>query len=198
MFTRRHFLATSAAFATNLFGTPQNSKTPSANLEKLGDVALREAKKYKATYCDVRIVRLRDQRVGLRLSPERGTGKTLAVPSVAEDSSFGFGVRVIVNGAWGFASSPIVTPEEIARVTGEAAIIAKANASIQPKPVMLSPVKAYRDVWATPYEKDPFAVPMAEKLDLLRRVTDEVKKSAKRPAVKGILCSPTELHRSWR
>src|SRR5580700_6226878 len=137
MLTRRHFLATStAAFAANLFGAPKDSKTPPPELEKLGAVALHEAKKYKATYCDIRIVRLRDQRVGLRLTPERGTGKTLAIPNVAEDSSFGFGVRVIVNGAWGFASSPIVTPQEIARVTGEAVIIAKANATIEVKPVM--------------------------------------------------------------
>ncbi len=120
MLTRRHFLASSAALATQLFAAPKDSTTPSADLEKLGSAALAEAKKYKATYCDIRIVRLRDQRAGLRLSPERGTGKTLAVPSVSEDSSFGFGVRVIVNGAWGFASSPIVTREEIARVTGEA------------------------------------------------------------------------------
>jgi TldD protein len=78
--------------------------------KKLGAVALAEAKKLKATYADVRIG---DQRIGLRLSPERGTGKTLTVPNVTEDSSFGFGVRVIVNGAWGFASSPIVTPEDM-------------------------------------------------------------------------------------
>ena len=64
------------------------------------------------------------------------------MPNVTEDSDFGFGVRVIVNGAWGFASSPIVTPEEIARVTGEAVIIAKANATTQPKPVQLAPVNA--------------------------------------------------------
>src|SRR6266700_4365377 len=127
MLTRRYFLATPVAFAAHLFAAPKNSKTPSADLEKLGGVALREAKKYKATYCDIRIVRLRDQRVGLRLSPERGTGKTLAVPNVAEDSSFGFGVRVIVNGAWGFAASPIVMAEEIARLTREAVVIAKAN-----------------------------------------------------------------------
>jgi TldD protein len=176
MVTRRQFLAVSAAFATELFAAPQDSKTPSPELEKLADNALREAKKLKATYCDIRIVRLRDQRVGLRLSPERGTGKTLAVPNVMEDASFGFGVRVIVNGAWGFASSPVVTPEEIARVTGEAVIIAKANASIQPKPVVLAPVKPYRDRWQTPHEKDPFAVPMAEKLDLMRRASEEAKK----------------------
>src|SRR6201996_8521687 len=179
MLTRRHFLATSAALATNLFSSPRESATPTSDLEKLGDVALREAKKYKATYADIRIVRLRDQRIGLRLSPERGTGKTLSVPTVSEDSSFGFGVRVIVNGAWGFASSPIVTPEEIAAITNEAAIIAKANASIQSRPIELAPVKAYKDRWVTPHDKDPFDVSMEEKLDLLQRVAGQTKKNAK-------------------
>jgi len=127
---RRHFLAASAALAGNLFAVPKDSGNPSSDLEKLGDVALREAKKHNATYCDIRIVRLRDQRIGLRLSPERGTGKTLAVPNVSEDSSFGFGVRVIVNGAWGFAASPIVTPAEIARITGEAVTIAVSDAEL--------------------------------------------------------------------
>src|SRR5580693_2658315 len=181
MLTRRHFLATSAAFAAfqadRLFAAPKESKTPSPDLEKLGAAALREAKKYRATYCDIRIVRLRDQRIGLRLSPERGSNKVLAVPNVSEDSSFGFGVRVIVNGAWGFAASPLVTQEEIARITNEAVIIAKANASIQPKPIELAPVKAYRDRWVTPHDKDPFDVSMEEKLDLMRRVTEEVKKN---------------------
>jgi TldD protein len=178
MLTRRHFLAaSSAAVAAQLFGAPKTSKTPDAALEKLGAAALAQAKKSKASYADIRIVRLRDQRVSLRLTPDRGTGKTLAIPGVVEDSSFGFGVRVIVNGAWGFASSPIVAPEEIARITGEAVIIAKANSAIQPKPVQLAPVKAYREVWVTPHDKDPLEVPMAEKIDLLRRVTDEVKKN---------------------
>ena len=74
---------------------------------------------------------------------------------------------------------PSSPPEEIARVTGEAVIIAKANATIQPKPVQLAPVKAYRDRWETPHERDPFAVPMAEKLELLRRVSEEAKKGPK-------------------
>jgi TldD protein len=185
MLTRRGFIATSsgafagAALAGKLFAAPKDSKTPNADLEKLAANALREAKKFKASYCDIRIVRLRDQRVSLRVSRERGTGKTLSVPNVAEDSSFGFGVRVIVNGAWGFASSPIVTAEEIARITGEAAIIAKANASIQPQPVRLAPVKAYRDRWVTPHEKDPLTVPMAEKIALLTEVTDAIRKNTK-------------------
>jgi TldD protein len=177
MITRRRLLAGSAAFAAELFAAPGDSRTPSADLEKLGAIALNQAKKLKASYCDIRIVRLRDQRASLRLTPERGTGRTLATPDVSEDSSFGFGVRVIAGGAWGFAASPVVTADEIARVTGEAVIIARANSTFQPAPVRLAPVRAYRDRWVTPHERDPFAVPLEEKLDLLRRVAEEVKKN---------------------
>ena len=114
MLSRRVFLGSSAAYAAQLFAAPVASKKPGVELEKLADAALREAKKLKATYCDIRIARYRNQNVMLRGTPERGTGKTLEIPNVFEDSSFGFGVRVIVNGAWGFASAPVVTAEEIA------------------------------------------------------------------------------------
>jgi len=178
--TRRQFAAAAAAAASaNLFAAPDGAKTPAADLEKLGAVALAQAKKYRAAYCDIRIVRLRGQRITLRLSPDRDSGNTHSVPSIVEDTSFGFGIRVIVNGAWGFASSPIVTNEEIARATGEAVIIAKANSAMQPKPVQLAPVKAYRDRWETPHEKDPFTVPVADKLELLRNAAEEIKKNSR-------------------
>ena len=104
MFSRRVFLNASAVSASTLatarlFSATKESKTPSADLEKLGGIALREAKKQRATYCDIRITRYRDQSLTLRLSPERGTGKTLEVPGVQENSNFGFGVRVIADGA---------------------------------------------------------------------------------------------------
>lgn len=176
MLTRRAFLGTSAAFAAQLFSAPQGSTEPGADLEKLADAALREAKKLKATYCDIRIGRYRDQRISLRANSDRATGRTLEVPGVSENSSFGFGVRVIVNGAWGFASSPIVTPEEIVRITGEAATIARANASIQPRPIQLAPTKAYKDRWVSPYEVDPFDVPAEDKIELLHKVVAAIKK----------------------
>jgi hypothetical protein len=51
MLTRRHFMAASAAAAaTRLFAAPADSKNPTADLEKLGAVALAEAKKFNATY----------------------------------------------------------------------------------------------------------------------------------------------------
>lgn len=175
--SRRIFLGSSAAaLATELFAAPNEAKTPNTALEKLAGVALREAKKRKATYCDIRINRYRDQNISMRLSPERGSGKTLEVPGVSDTDSFGFGVRVIADGSWGFASSPLVTSAEIARVTAEAIAVARANATIKSRPVVLAPVKAYKDRWTTPFERNPFDVPIAEKLALLSEVAREIKK----------------------
>jgi TldD protein len=178
--TRRAFVTSStaaAAFAAELFGAPSDRRSiPTAQLEKLGAVALSEAKKRKASYCDIRINRYRDQGISMRMSPERGTGKTLEVPFVSDRESFGFGVRVIVDGCWGFAASPVVTAEEIRRITGEAVLVARANASIKSKAVQLAPTKAYRDRWVSPHERDPFTVPLGEKLALLKDAAAEVKK----------------------
>lgn len=181
MITRRTFVGgvSAAVLADRLFAAETAATKPSAELERLGAVALNEAKRLKATYCDIRITRYRNQNLGLRLSPERGTGKTLAVPTVSDSGSFGFGVRVIADGAWGFASSPFVNSAEIVRITGEAVAVAKANAVLQSRPVQLAPVAAYKTRWVTPHEKDPFLVTIAEKLDLVRRAADEVKKSDK-------------------
>jgi len=176
MITRRTFLGSSALLARELFAGPADSKTPSPELEKLGAAALREAKRLKAAYCDIRITRYRNQSVALRLTPERGTGKTLAVPGVSDRDSFGFGVRVIADGAWGFAASPEVTPSEIARITGEAVTVARTNATLKSRPVVLAPVKAYRDRWRSPFQRSPFEVPVGEKLELLRAAAAEIKK----------------------
>ena len=179
MLTRRDFLhssAAAAAFAGRLFSATTGAKKPSPELEKLGAAALREAKKLKASYCDIRIIRYRRQIAMVRLNPERGTNKTLEVPVVTNTGSFGFGVRVILNGAWGFAASPVVTPEEIARITGEAAEVARANSAMKSTPVVLAPVPVYHEYWQTPHERDPFSVPVEEKLELIRRAAAEVKK----------------------
>lgn len=177
MLTRRIFLQSStAALAARLFAGPADPTKPNPELENLGAVALAEAKKLKASYCDIRIIRYRRQLINVRLNPERGTGKTLEVPGVSDSGSFGFGVRVIVNGAWGFAASPLVTKEEIQRITREAAGVAKANAVLSSRPVELATVPAYRDRWQTPHQRDPFSVPIEEKLELVRSAAAEAKK----------------------
>jgi TldD protein len=178
MLSRRTVLNTgTAALATRLFAAPAGARKPNPELAKLGAVSLAEARKLKASYCDIRIIRTRQQFLSIRLNPERGTGKTLEVPGVGDGGSFGFGVRVIVDGAWGFAASPLVQPEEIARITVEAVQVAKANASLMNKPVVLAPVPAYTDYWQTPHQRDPFEVPIQEKLELIRSAAAEARKS---------------------
>ena len=88
----------------------------------LADVALSTAKRLGVTYADIRINRYRNESISTR--EER-------VQNVSRTQSFGFGVRVLVNGAWGFAASRIVTPESVRRVAGQAVEIARANSRFQ-------------------------------------------------------------------
>ncbi len=98
--SRRAFLATATGaqvlLANRLFGAPDAAAAkPDPALEKLAEVALAEARKQGATYCDIRIARYRQQFSGYRLSPERGGTKTDEVPFITDQQNFGFGVRVI-------------------------------------------------------------------------------------------------------
>ena len=150
-------------------------------LESLAAIALERAKKLGASYADIRINRYRNRTVSLRTSPERGAAdKVNHVPGVIETGSFGFGVRVIHSGSWGFAASPEVTRDAIARATADAVAIARANAAIQRRAVQLAPVPAYKDKYVTPHTKDPFEVAIQDQLALLQQVHDAAGK------VKGV------------
>jgi TldD protein len=150
-----------------------------AELKSLADVALAKAKSLGCSYADIRINRYRNQTVSLSTRPDRGagmmSGKMNNVPAVFETGSFGFGVRVLHSGTWGFPASPKVTKDEIARITTDAVTIAKANAALQKKPVQLAPVAAYQDKWATPFKKNPFDVPIQDKLALLSAVHEKAR-----------------------
>lgn len=178
--SRRTFLAGPAsAFAARLFAGSKDSKSPNPELEDLADVALRQAKKLKASYCDIRIGRYRNQNVMVRISPVPGSEKPNEVPVIVDRDSFGFGVRVIVDGAWGFAASSVVTSEEIARITAEAVTVARASATLNSTPVVLAPAKAYKERWTSRFEQNPFDVPIAGKLTLLLDAAREVKAGRK-------------------
>ena len=72
----------------------------------------------------------------------------------------------------GFASSPIVTEDEIRRITRMASEVAKASAIAKKVDVRLAPVPAYTDYWVTPMEKDPTKVAQTEKQALVQKVVD--------------------------
>jgi TldD protein len=153
---------------------------PVEALKELAAFALERARKAGASYADVRINRYRSQTVTLRSQPDFSSGTLNHVPSVSDSESFGFGLRVLAQGSWGFSASSRVTRDEIARAAKEAVEIARANAPLRRQPVTLAALKAQTGVYRTAVTKDPFAVPVPEKLALLRATNDEVKK------VKGV------------
>jgi TldD protein len=127
--------------------------------KKLADVALGAARDAGASYCDVRVGRYLQQFVVTREDK---------VQNVVNTESLGTGVRVIANGAWGFAATSELTPDAIANAARQATAIAKANAKLRSEPVQLAPVTGAGEVsWTTPIVKNAMEVPIKEKVDLL-------------------------------
>lgn len=130
----------------------------------LADVALNTAKSKGATYADVRIGRYLRQYFFTRENK---------VENIVNSESYGVGIRVIVNGTWGFAATNQVTTDGIAKCARTAVEIALANSEIQTAPVMLAPQKGVGDVsWKTPITKNAFEIPVREKVDLLMAVNN--------------------------
>lgn len=158
-------LATSVSnslFANNNLPEAQHRELLSAfygfgdsDFKRFADIAIETAKSRNATYSDIRICKFRNQRISTR--EERVTG-------INDGENFGFGVRVIVNGSWGFASSYKISSDEIKKAVNIACDIATANSKLQIKPVTLAPVKTYVDEWKTPIVIDPFEVSIEDKI----------------------------------
>ncbi len=141
--------------------------TPDASLRELADVALNAARSAGATYADIRIADYRRESISTREA---------RVTSVRASEDRGFGVRVIVNGTWGFAASPRINKDNIAAVAVRAVELAKANSVLQKEPVRLAPVDRHVTVWNTPIEKDPFEISLAEKVETLLAINAEALK----------------------
>src|ERR687898_751397 len=92
-------------------------------MRDLTDRALDTATALGAGYADVRVVRRLEESIAI---------KTGRVEGVASGETEGFGIRVLVDGAWGFASSHVLTTTEADRVAGEAVRIARASAIALP------------------------------------------------------------------
>jgi TldD protein len=130
-------------------------------MRELAQAVLNAARAAGADYADVRICRHKDQRI--RTREQR-------VESVSDTESFGCGVRVLLDGTWGFAATSEVTRDATAAAAERAVDVARANRSLRRRPVELAPAEAHVDEWRAPVERDPFDIPLAEKTDLLLAV----------------------------
>ena len=115
-------------------------------------------------YGDIRICHYRQQNLSAR---DRSLSR------LSDNTSSGFGIRVLLNGAWGFVASHRITPEEITRVVNLAIETAKGSHLTQQQPVKLVPVEAYQDKYITPIKINPFEVPIQEKAELLLNINEQ-------------------------
>lgn len=91
----------------------------------------------------------------------------------------GLGLRVLVNGAWGFAAISQPARHDAVVLARRAVDIARGAAIVQPEPVVLVPEASHSSVYRTPVERDPLGVPIEEKLGLLLEVDARLRKNPK-------------------
>jgi TldD protein len=154
-------------------------------MSDLSDRALDTAARNGATYADVRLVRRRSQHVDVKMGH---------VQAVALNETEGLGVRVLVDGAWGFASTSDLRGPEIDRVAALAARIARASGRVSAGPVRLDDQPPVHGEYETPVVEDPFEVPIDATVELL------LEADAAMGAVAGVATTQAAYHalREWK
>ena len=131
-------------------------------MKELAALAIDEAVSAGATYADARAVVEDTESVSVQ---------NASVEGVERGTTRGVGIRVLVDGAWGFAGTARVDRSHILDAARRAVDVARASSTARRAPVRLAPVDVRTDTWVTPFETDPFAVPLEAKLELLFAAT---------------------------
>src|SRR6478609_2389308 len=123
--------------------------------------ALDAAAQRGATYADVRVIAQRNRAL---------TTKNGKVGSASDSESVGMNVRVLADGAWGFAASSELGRGAVEATAAKAVEIARASARVKREDVKLAPEKPAIAEWSTPYKIDPFTISVEQNIDLLMRI----------------------------
>jgi TldD protein len=166
--SRRQFLATGTVL---LAGTCipdwseafQAGTADDARRSEVADAALARAAALGATYADIRVNRYRRESIATR---ER------QVQSVSRSASYGMGLRVLLNGTWGFASINRVDPVAAREIAEQAIAIARANAVLTSRKVVLAAADKVIETWSNPIKRDPFEVPLETKTAFLMKLNE--------------------------
>ncbi len=149
------------------------------SMKQISEWALDTATQRGATYCDLRVVDERDR----MLATKNG-----AVGHASESESLGVGIRVIVNGSWGFAATEELTKAGVEAAAAHAVEIARASSAVKEHDVRLALEKPAVVEWASPCRIDPFSTTVEQNLGLLLRVDKELR------AVAGVTLAEANLH----
>ncbi|HUG48894.1 MAG TPA: TldD/PmbA family protein [Candidatus Limnocylindria bacterium] len=154
-------------------------------MRELAQLALDTAVQRGASYADVRLVRRADESISV---------KSARVEGVAINESEGFGVRVLVDGAWGFASSNLLSSAEASDVAAQAVRIGRASARALREPVVLDDRPVAQGRYETSLAEDPFELPID------RKIADLLEADERMSRVPGIAFSEAgyNAQREWK
>jgi TldD protein len=148
-------------------------------MEQFAEWALNVASLRGASYADARVVENRSR----ALATKNGR-----VAGASDSTSLGIGVRVIADGAWGFAASGNLARNAVEDTAARAVVIAKASAKVKQQPLRLAPEKPCTAEWTTPFKIDPFTISIEQNLSLLSQVDQELR------SVKGVTLAETSMN----
>jgi len=111
-----------------------------------------------AEYGDIRIIDGRSESIELKNRKTEG---------ISAKASLGYGIRVIKDGSWGFASASTFTNAALGRTVKLALKIARASSLAKTDDVRLAPLAPVQANHRTYFIKNPFEVTTAQKLKLL-------------------------------
>src|SRR5882762_4904131 len=133
---------------------------------ELADAALSRARELGAEHADFRLERIRTGMLQLR---------DAKLDSSTDTEDLGLAVRVIHDGAWGFASDIARTPDAARRLAEQAVATAKVSRVLSDDPVTLAPEPVYQDAaWVSAYEIDPFDIPETERVARLAELSERL------------------------
>lgn len=132
-------------------------------MRKLAETAVAELAAAGVQYGDARVESRSLERITFR-------GRRLEEASLR--SSEGIGVRAIVGGCWGFASSTGLSVESVKSAVERAVEIARSGAGSGAGSVRLAPLSPQRGSYESPCARDPFEVDRLEKIGLLEKCSE--------------------------
>src|ERR1700681_4383238 len=115
-------------------------------MKQIAHWALNVATMRGASYADARIVSQRSRAL---------TTKNSKVGSASDAESTGMSVRVLADGAWGFAASDDLSRAGVEGTAARAVEIARASAQVKQENVRLAPEQSVVAEWTTPHVIDP-------------------------------------------
>lgn len=132
-------------------------------MKELISEALNLAEIYKAEYADIRIEDLKHEYICVENSK---------IENIDLSDSLGFGIRILLDGGWGYASSSIMTIDEVKKVFKQAVEIAKASSLLSKNKLVFSKIAPVKDKYYSPFKIDPFSVSISEKVSLLMKICE--------------------------